>query len=158
MKFAQTLILILLCVSLHGLPDAKCTPGAIDPSVTQANIQTTICKPGYATAKRKGYDARKVKKEGMKAYGYTDSPSNYQNDHVISIELGGSVYSPENQWPERLTGKWNAHDKDRVENALRRAVCAGKLSLLQAQEMITHNWEKAQFYILFKNMEKRHKK
>src|SRR5207237_739648 len=28
------------------LPDAGCTPGAIDPSVTQDNIDSTICKSG----------------------------------------------------------------------------------------------------------------
>ena len=31
-----------------GLPDPKCTPGAINPSVTQDNIKNTICVPGYS--------------------------------------------------------------------------------------------------------------
>src|SRR5215472_1170673 len=30
------------------LPDSKCTPGVADSAVTQANIQKTICKAGYA--------------------------------------------------------------------------------------------------------------
>ena len=29
------------------LPDPKCTPGSIDPVVTQANIRSTICKGGW---------------------------------------------------------------------------------------------------------------
>ncbi|HEY1457602.1 MAG TPA: hypothetical protein VGF15_03700, partial [Solirubrobacteraceae bacterium] len=32
---------------LFSLPDSRCTPGAIDPAVTQANITETICRPGY---------------------------------------------------------------------------------------------------------------
>jgi hypothetical protein len=31
----------------HGmLPDPSCTPGTVDPAVTQANIDSTICTPG----------------------------------------------------------------------------------------------------------------
>src|SRR5947209_7106923 len=33
----------------QDLPDATCTPGAIDPTVTQDNIATTICVKGYTT-------------------------------------------------------------------------------------------------------------
>ncbi|MEU7060461.1 hypothetical protein [Streptomyces sp. NPDC046197] len=31
------------------LPDLKCTPGATSPAVTQANLKTTICRPGGYT-------------------------------------------------------------------------------------------------------------
>src|SRR5258707_15688107 len=35
----------------HGkLPDRSCTPGSIDPAVTQRNIHSTICRAGW-TAK-----------------------------------------------------------------------------------------------------------
>ena len=34
------------------LPDRRCTPGAIDPAVTQADIQSTICVTGYADTVR----------------------------------------------------------------------------------------------------------
>ncbi len=34
------------------LPDPRCTPGAIDPAVTQANIRRTICVSGYTTKVR----------------------------------------------------------------------------------------------------------
>jgi len=29
------------------LPNSRVTPGALNPSVTQANIHSTICVPGY---------------------------------------------------------------------------------------------------------------
>src|ERR1700687_1954524 len=34
------------------LPDPKCTPGAVDPSVTQDNIDSTICVSGYTKTVR----------------------------------------------------------------------------------------------------------
>lgn len=34
------------------LPDPACTPGAIDPAVTQANISSTICRSGYTSTVR----------------------------------------------------------------------------------------------------------
>ena len=34
------------------LPDPACTPGAIDPAVTQADIATTICRTGYTATVR----------------------------------------------------------------------------------------------------------
>ncbi len=37
------------CHSLNDLPDSKCTPGAVNPNVTQDNIQNTICVSGYTT-------------------------------------------------------------------------------------------------------------
>ena len=41
------------CKSPTGvLPDPKCTPGATDPRVTQSNIQSTICVPGYTKTVR----------------------------------------------------------------------------------------------------------
>jgi hypothetical protein len=37
----------------HGeLPDRSCTPGAVDPAVTQANIGSAICRSGYTTKVR----------------------------------------------------------------------------------------------------------
>ena len=31
------------------LPDPRCTPGSIDPHVTQADIRSTICKKGWTS-------------------------------------------------------------------------------------------------------------
>src|SRR5260370_727454 len=46
-------ITVTTCHALSGPePDPACTPGSIDPSVTQADIQTTICKSGYTTGVR----------------------------------------------------------------------------------------------------------
>ena len=36
----------------------------------------------------------------MRAYGETGSPSDYQEDHLVSLELGGHPTDPRNLWPE----------------------------------------------------------
>ena len=36
----------------------------------------------------------------MPEYGETGSPSDYQEDHLISLELGGNPTDPRNLWPE----------------------------------------------------------
>lgn len=44
------------------LPDPACTPGAIDPTVTQENLASTICKSGYtATVRAPASDTNKTK-------------------------------------------------------------------------------------------------
>ena len=39
-------------VGAFPLPDRHCTPGAINPQVTQSNIGSTICKSGYTSTIR----------------------------------------------------------------------------------------------------------
>ena len=43
-----------------------------------------------------------LKLRQMRAYGETGSPSGYQEDHLISLELGGHPTAPRNLWPELL--------------------------------------------------------
>jgi hypothetical protein len=71
-----------------------------------------------------------LKQRQMRAYGETGSPSAYQEDHLISLELGGDPIDPLNLWPEPYP---RAADVDRIENELNAEVCGGKLTLAQAQ-------------------------
>ena len=41
------------------------TPGAVDPAITQANVDTTICRPGYARAVRPSYAITGPFKRGL---------------------------------------------------------------------------------------------
>jgi len=121
------------------LPDPACTPGALNPAVTQATIGTTICKSGWtATIRPPVSYTNKIKAEAIAAYGdYAGSAmGSYELDHLISLEIGGSPTAVANLWPER--GEHN--DKDPVENAAKRAVCAGRMSLADAQEQLATNW------------------
>jgi hypothetical protein len=64
----------------------------------------------------------------------------YEVDHLISLELGGSN-DISNLWPESYrTEPWNAHMKDKLEDRLHAMVCAGKLRLPEAQKAIANDW------------------
>lgn len=139
-------IKISACVSVNGLPDKVCTSGDIDPRVTQDNIQQTICVKGYTQTVRPPVAyTNQLKMKQIIEYGYTDTnPKDYEEDHLISLELGGSPTSEANLWPESYTSTPTARDKDKVENYLHAQVCSGKMSLKDAQFKISNNWE--EFY------------
>lgn len=131
----------LLKGKISLLPDPTLTPGVLNPSVTQANINKTICVSGWTSTIRptSSYTtALKVKQ--MKQYGLTGSTADYEEDHLISLELGGNPTDPKNLWPESYKTTPNAHEKDQTENALKKAVCAGSITLKQAQGIIATDW------------------
>jgi hypothetical protein len=71
-----------------------------------------------------------LKLEQMREYGFGGEPSGYQEDHLISLELGGHPTDRRNLWPEPIE---QALADDRIENELNRRVCDGELSLAEAQ-------------------------
>jgi hypothetical protein len=124
-----------------GLPDPKCTPGSINPSVTHDNIKNTICLPGYSRTIRPPVSyTTPLKIKLMQSYGFTDSRSNYELDHLISLEIGGNPKDVRNLWPEPGYGQYNFHIKDRFENYLHKQVCNGATSLSNAQKEIATDW------------------
>jgi hypothetical protein len=123
----------------NQLPDPVCTPGAVNPNVTQANLRSTICRTGFTAEIRPRVDyTERIKRQAVVAYGaYAGSRlGNYELDHLISLELGGAPDAVTNLWPEK--GLHNA--KDPVENAANRAVCSGRMTLADAQQAIASNW------------------
>jgi hypothetical protein len=76
----------------------------------------------------------------MAAYGFTDSKSNYEYDHIIPLELGGSPADTRNLFPQPYAEPYGARDKDKVENKLKVLVCAGSMTLTKAQKEISTNW------------------
>lgn len=132
------------CHMQNGLPDALCTPGAINTDITQDNIKENICNPHWTTRSIRPSSSYTtgLKIQQIKAYGYTDErTSPYEEDHLISLELGGSPTDPKNLWPQPYTGVFGAHAKDKVENELHMEVCNGEISLKQAQQEISKDWE-----------------
>jgi hypothetical protein len=120
----------------HGaqaiLADPVRTPGVLNPDVTQANIRSTICRQGWTTTIRPPTDyTNDLKRRQMRQYGETGSLSDYQEDHLISLELGGDPTDPRNLWPEPYP---RAADVDKIENELNAEVCSGQLTLAQAQQ------------------------
>lgn len=116
------------------LPDRTMTPGATLP-VAVADIAV----PGY-TQKVRNVPAD-VKRQVYAEYGITShKPGQYEVDHLISLELGGSN-SLKNLWPQSyLTQPWNAHVKDQLENELHDEVCSGRVDLATAQHDIATDW------------------
>jgi hypothetical protein len=106
-------------------------PGVLNPDVTQADIGSTICAHGWTTTVRPPVEyTNDLKARQMRAYGLTGSLSAYQEDHLISLELGGDPTDPRNLWPEPYP---RAGDVDKIENELNGEVCSGKLTLTEAQ-------------------------
>jgi len=129
------------CTVRGVLPDPKCTPGAVLPNVKQADIKTTVCKPGWTSTIRPPQSyTENLKRKQMKQYGYTDSLAQHEEDHLIPLELAGSPTDPRNLWPEPDA---SPNPKDQVENELKRRVCAGQISLYQAQRRIAKDWTSA---------------
>lgn len=124
------------------LPDPVCTPGEINPIVAQGNIASTICVSGWTKTVRPPVTyTDRLKVEGIVAYGYTNTnPRDYEEDHLIPLELGGNPTDPRNLWPEPGA---SPNAKDRVENALHSLVCSGRVPLVQAQTVIATDWAEA---------------
>lgn len=123
---------------LYVLPDPACTPGATNPEVSQADVASTICAPGWtATIRPPESYTEPLKIEQMAAYAETESIGSYEEDHLISLELGGSPTDRRNLWPEPGA---SPNPKDAVENAAREAVCDGRMPLVTAQQRIAGNW------------------
>ena len=113
------------------LADPTRTPGAVNPDVTQANIRQTICMHGWTRTVRPPVEyTNGLKVEQMRQYGETGDPSSFQEDHLISLELGGAPTDPRNLWPEPYP---RASTVDAMENELNAKVCSGELSLADAQ-------------------------
>jgi hypothetical protein len=119
-------------------PDPACTPGALNPAVSQATIGSTICVPGWTGTVRPPESVTEQEKAAsMAAYGDTGSMGDYEYDHLVPLELGGATNDPRNLWPEPGA---SPNPKDAVENELRRQVCDGQISLPEAQREIAANW------------------
>jgi hypothetical protein len=134
------LVAAVVLVFAHGhghaahavLADPARTPGVLNPNVTQANIRSTVCRSGWtATIRPPVSYTNALKAKQMRLYGETGSLSDYQEDHLISLELGGNPTDPRNLWPEPYP---RAADVDKIENELNSEVCSGQLTLAQAQQ------------------------
>jgi hypothetical protein len=151
------------------IPRADLFPGAANPAITPANMNQNICRKGWSTSSIRPPSSytTALKKTQMHSLNYTranplrqmktkdgkttrpdltrciDRSANascYEEDHLISLEIGGDPRSPDNLWPEPWFGNWNAHMKDVLENKLHRMVCDGQIPLRAAQKAIASDW------------------
>jgi hypothetical protein len=133
------LVLSLLSLNLAyaALPNKTITPG-IARSVTLTELCTTS-----TSLVRNVPDSLKKKvfvSYGMSSNDRSQCAEGYEIDHLISLELGGAN-DAKNLWPQNYCGKYNAHDKDKLENELHRQICLGKIKMDDAQNCIASDWE-----------------
>ena len=125
------------------LPDPKLTPGVTNPNITESNYKNTLCNKSWSTKSIRPSSSytTKLKIQQIAQYGFMDTnPKNYEEDHLISLELGGDPTNPSNLWPESYKTSPNAHDKDKVQNYLHKQLCLGLITLTEAQMEISTNW------------------
>ncbi len=135
---ALLIVLQAAAAAAQQLPNLKLTPGVTRPLSTKV-----VCGTKW------GKDARAVtlsmKRQVFAAYGIPWSEhAAYEVDHLVSRELAGAD-DVKNLWPEpwhlTIDGKeMGARQKDRAENATHKAVCAGTISLKDAQDQIAVDW------------------
>ena len=120
-------MIALLAILVVGplAPNPAITPGVVRPLTTQE-----VCATKWGRDRR--HVTERMKKEVAKAYGVDWKKRRlYEFDHLIPRELGGADHV-RNLWPQILNP--DAREKDREENRLHRAVCAGTMSLDDAQD------------------------
>lgn len=134
------------------------TPGAIDPAITQANIDTTICRPGYARSVRPPYSiTAPIKRQLMQAEHAGEAMADYELDHLIPISIGGAPLDRRDLWLQPRRGQANAGDKNVLAYVLWRLVCEHRLPLKIAQHDISRDWTSAyQTYATPENVAKYH--
>lgn len=123
---------------LYSRPDPHCTPGALNPAVTQATIGRTICRDGWTATVRPSESVTEAEKiASLASYGDHKPLGDYEYDHFVPLELGGATNDPRNLWPEPGA---SPNPKDAVEGQLNSEVCDGQMSLAHAQDVIAANW------------------
>lgn len=139
------------------LPPAG-VPGETDPAITQANIGTTICRPGYAGTVRPSYAITgPLKRRLMEAQHPGQPLADYELDHLIPISLGGAPLDQRDLWLQPRRGQANAADKNALAYVLWRLVCERQVPLATAQADISHDWIKAYgIYATPENLSKYH--
>ncbi len=99
--------------------------------MTQATIGSTICVRGWTkTVRPPSSYTHALELRQLPQYGESGPTSNFQEDHFISLELGGAPTDPDNLWPEPQP---RASQVDKIENQLNQEVCSGKISLAEGR-------------------------
>ncbi|MGB6164724.1 MAG: hypothetical protein WCF33_00315 [Pseudonocardiaceae bacterium] len=126
------------CRVVDGRADARCTPGALDPDVTQDTIHSTVCAPGWTDKVQPPASyTTALKLRQMRDFGEIGSPLSYKEDHLVPLSLGGAPRDPNNLFPQPTAKTTEQED---LEDHLHQAVCSGQMTLAAAQAKMQHDW------------------
>lgn len=125
--------------------DVASAAGSVSNAVTQANIQQTICVPGYTRTVRPSFAyTNNLKKILLRRAGESlERIRDYELDHIIPLALGGHPTDHRNFMLQPWQGENGAHRKDRIEVKLQCLVCTEQILLEQAQTEIGRDWQAA---------------
>ena len=146
MKNLRWICLVMTCgvaIAAEDMPDASVTPGATNPAVTQENIKTTICVPGYTkTIRPPAAYTTKVKLLQLRSGPYEGkgSAADVEEDHLVALTIGGHPTSRHNLWPQFWS---SAKIKDRFELRANKLVCSGRVPLVEMQKAMATDWYSA---------------
>jgi hypothetical protein len=129
------------------IPDPKCTPGAINPSITLEVLQNPLFRTECV---RNCITSLAEKGATYKRYGIPRPAHNSgeqetcELDHLVPLELGGAD-SIDNIWPQCGPANVSLPDryfkeKDMVENFLAAQVKSGDMDLSETQKRIAQDW------------------
>ena len=126
------------CRVVDARADVRCTPGVVNPNVTQDTIHTTICAPGWTDTVRPAvsYTAA-LKLQQMRDFAEPGSPLSYKEDHLVPLSIGGAPSDPRNLFPQPAA---KATEKEELEDHLNQAICSGQMTLTAAQATMRHDW------------------
>lgn len=135
---APTVMASVSCRVVDGRADVRCTPGALNPDVTQNTIHSTVCAPGWAEHVQPPVSyTTALKLRQMRDFGETGSPLNYKEDHLVPLSIGGAPRDANNLFPQPAA---KTTEKEDLEDHLHQAVCAGQMTLTAAQAKMRHDW------------------
>lgn len=140
---------ILLALALLVGPGPKdyppaSSPGAINPAVTQENLQVTVCVPHWTdTIRPPSSYTNALKAMQMMVLGLVGPLGNYEEDHRVPLSAGGHPTDPRNLWPQRWSGQYGATAKDILERRAHRDLCAGRITLAEDQAIWLGDFWKA---------------
>jgi hypothetical protein len=131
----------------YPVPDPKCTPGGINPSVSES----TLTDPAWRTRCIRNCESSESQKHITYGWYSLASPPNNKGatqvcelDHLVPLEIGGAD-GLGNIWPQ--CGPDNAvlrdryfKQKDKVENYLADEVRKDLMPLADAQRGIAEDW------------------
>jgi hypothetical protein len=118
---------------------------ALNPDVSQATVQKTICVSGFTASIRPSTSyTNGVKLKLLREQGRPSSAApEFELDHRVPLALGGSPRSLANLQLQPWEGDDGAKKKDRLERRLQTLVCSGKVGLDEARRAMYFNWQAA---------------